>query len=52
MMTAPSAVSSYTMAEAMGSDGALAGAAVIFTSAFSLITMFLWLFLFRTLGMF
>ena len=52
MMTAPSAISSYTMADAMDSDGALAGAAVIFTSAFSLVTMFLWLFLFKNLGMF
>ncbi|MDD7408730.1 MAG: AEC family transporter [Anaerovoracaceae bacterium] len=52
MMTAPSAVSSYTMADAMDSDGALAGAAVIFTSGFSLMTMFLWLFIFKNLGMF
>lgn len=52
MMAAPPAVSSYTMAEAMDSDGELAGNAVIFATPLSCITLFLWLFLFKSLGMF
>lgn len=52
MMAAPPAVSSYTMAEAMDSDGELAGNAVIFATPLSCVTIFLWLFLFKSLGMF
>lgn len=52
IFAAPTAVSSFTMAESMGSDAELAGAAVVFSSAISVVTMFLWLFLFKTLGMF
>lgn len=52
MLAAPTAISSYTMAESMGSDGELAGNCVIFSSAFSCLTLFLWLFLFKNLGMF
>lgn len=52
MLAAPTAVSSFTMAESMDSDGKLAGACVVFSSAFSVFTMFLWLFLFKNMGMF
>lgn len=52
MLAAPPAVSSYTMAEAMDSDGELAGNAVIFATPLSCFTMFLWLFLFKSLGLF
>ena len=52
MFAAPPSVSSYTMAEAMDSDGELAGNAVIFGSALSCLTLFLWLFLFKSLGVF
>lgn len=52
MMAAPPAVSSFTMAEAMDSNGELAGNAVIFGTPLSCITLFLWLFLFKSLGMF
>ena len=52
MMAAPCSVSSYTMAESMGSDGELAGNAVIFTTGISIITIFGWLFLFKNMGMF
>ena len=52
VIATPCAVASYTMAEAMDSDGALAGAAVVVSSFFSLITLFCWLFLFRSLGVF
>ena len=40
------------MAEAMDSDGELAGNAVIFATPLSCVTIFLWLFLFKSLGMF
>ena len=52
MMSATCSVSSYTMAESMGSDGELAGNAVIFTTGFSILTIFGWLFLFKNMGMF
>lgn len=52
MMAAPPAVSSYTMAEAMDSDGELAGNAVIFATPISCFTIFLWLFIFKSLGFF
>lgn len=52
MIASPSAIASYTMAESMGSDGELAGNCVIFSSAFSCLTMFLWLFLFKNIGIF
>lgn len=50
MFSAPTAVSSFTMAESMDSDGQLAGSIVIFTTAFACFTMFLWIFLFKNLG--
>ena len=52
VFAAPCAISSFTMAQAMESDYELAGAAVIFTSAICCFTMFLWLFIFRTIGAF
>lgn len=52
MMAAPPAVSSFTMAQAMDSDSELAGNAVIFATPLSCITLFLWLFIFKNLGMF
>ena len=48
----PCAVSSFVMAENMGSDGVLAGNAVILSSLLSCLTLFGWLFLFRSLGVF
>lgn len=41
---APTAVSSYPMAVAMDADGETAGQMVIFSTLFSLITIFLWVF--------
>lgn len=52
IFAAPTSVSSFTMAEQMDSDGKLAGNAVIFSSAFACVTMFLWIFIFKNLGMF
>ena len=47
----PTAVSSYTMAENAGFDGQLAGQLVVFTSLFSIVTMFVWIFLLKTMQM-
>ena len=52
MLAAPTAISSYTMAESMDSDGELAGNCVIFTSAFSCVTLVGWLFVFKSFGVF
>ena len=50
VIAASTSVSSFTMAEAMDSDGELAGSAVMFSTLFSCVTLFLWLYLFRCLG--
>ena len=50
MFGAPAAVSSFTMAEQMGGDGELAGQLVVLTSAFSILTIFLWIFGLKQLG--
>lgn len=52
IFAAPSAVSSFTMAQQMDSDGELAGACVIFSSMFSCLTMFGWIFALKSLGLF
>lgn len=44
MLASPAAVSSFTMALQMGSDGKLAGQLVVYTSIFSVVTIFLWIF--------
>lgn len=48
----PCAVASFAMAQQMDSDADLAGNCVVFTSAFSCLTIFLWVLLFKYLGMF
>lgn len=50
MSISPCAIASYVMAQQMDADGELAGNAVIFTTAISLFTMFLWIFSFKNLG--
>ena len=50
MFGAPTAVSSYTMAQQMGGDGELAGEIVVFATAFSIVTIFLWVFALKQLG--
>ena len=52
IFAAPCAISSFTMALEMKSDANLAGNAVIFTSALSCFTMFGWLLIFKSLGVF
>lgn len=47
MSGAPTAVSSYTMAEQMGGDGELAGEIVVFTTGISIATIFVWVFILK-----
>lgn len=44
----PTAVSSYPMAEKMGADAEIASAIVVFTSIFSIVSVFISIFLLRT----
>ncbi len=46
---APTAVSSYPMAQQMDGDGELAASLVVFTSALSILTIFLWVFALKSL---
>ena len=46
----PSAVASFTMAQQMDSDASLAGNAVVFSTAFSAITICSWILLLKTYG--
>lgn len=52
IFASPTAVNSFTMAQQMGGDAELAGDIVVMTSAASILTMFLWIFLFKSLGVF
>ena len=52
MFATPTAVSSFSMAAQMGGDPELAASAVTVTTLLSAATMFLWIFLFKSLGMF
>ncbi len=47
----PTAVSSYPMALQMEADGELAGQQVVFSSAFSIISVFLWIFILKSFGL-
>lgn len=48
---APTAVSSYPMAQQMDGDGDLAASLVVFTSALSILTIFVWVFTLKTIGL-
>lgn len=52
IFASPTAVNSFTMAQQMGGAAELAGDIVVTTSAASILTMFFWIFLFKSLGMF
>ena len=52
VFASPTAVNSFTMAQQMGGDAELAGDIVVTTSAVSILTMFLLIFLFKSLGVF
>lgn len=47
IFAAPTAISSFTMAQQMDSDSDLAGQIVIFTSAFCVVTVFMWIFILK-----
>ena len=47
MSGAPTAVSSYTMAQQMGGDSELAGEIVVFTTGISIVTIFIWVFVLK-----
>lgn len=47
----PIAVSSYTMAEQMDGDGTLAASLVVLTTAFSILTMFVFIFVLKQFGL-
>ncbi|MBQ7514924.1 MAG: AEC family transporter [Schwartzia sp.] len=48
----PCAVAGFAMAQQLDSDADLAGNAVVFTSALSCFTIFVWILLFKEMGMF
>ncbi len=50
MFAAPTAVSSFPMAQQMDANGELAGQFVIFTSVFSILSIFLWVFVLKSLA--
>ena len=52
VFASPTAVSSYSLAETLGGDGKLAGNIVVFTTAFSIVTMFLWVLVLKSIGVF
>ena len=52
MTAAPTAVNSFNMAQQLGGDSDLAGSAVVVSTAGSFFTLFLWITLFKQLGMF
>ena len=52
MLASPAAISSYTMACEMKGNGELAGMIVVFTSVFSIISIFLWVFTLHMMHLF
>lgn len=50
LFASPVAVSSYPMAQQMGGDNDLAVGQVVFTTAFSIVTVFLWVLALKSLG--
>mgnify|MGYP007007221939 len=48
----PCAVAGYAMAQQMGSDADLAGNCVVYTTGLSCFTIFGWVFVLKTLGLF
>lgn len=50
MFASPTAISSYSMAQQMEGNAELAGQLVVFTTAFSIITLFVWVYLIQVLG--
>lgn len=51
LFASPTAVSSYSMAQKLGGNAQFAAEQVVFTTAFSCVTVFVWVFVFKTLGL-
>lgn len=51
MFATPVAAASYPMAANMGGDGALAGELVVASTAFSVVTLFFWIFILKSCGL-
>ena len=51
LFATPAASSSFTMAEQMGGDYELAGQIIVFSTAFSVLTVFLWVFVLLQTGL-
>ena len=51
MLAAPPAVSSFTMAQQMDGDAELAGNMVVFGSLFAVLTIFIWIFVLKTMAL-
>lgn len=49
VFASPTAVSSFSLAQTLGGDDKLAGNIVVFTTFFSILTMFLWVFCLKTM---
>ena len=52
VFASPTAVSSFSLAQTLGGDDKLAGNVVVFSTVFSIFTMFLWVLALKTLGVF
>lgn len=50
LFASPTAVSSFSLSQAMGADHKLAGNVVVFSSAVSIVTMFLWIFILKSMN--
>lgn len=50
MFSAPVAINSFTMADQMGADSELAGQIVVFSSMFAIFTIFMWIYIVKSLG--
>ena len=51
LFATPTAIASHAMAQQLGGDADLAGAAVVATTSLSLITLFLWIFALKSFGL-
>jgi predicted permease len=51
LVASPTTVASYTVAHQLGGDAELAGQQVVYSSAFSILTIFLWIILFMSAGL-
>ena len=50
LFASPTAVSSFSMAQQMGGDDELAGQIVVFNTSLCVLTVFLWIFVLKQIG--